>query len=38
MGQEITEDMLDAFCIISTPAMLGQKLRERFDAWWTACS
>jgi probable F420-dependent oxidoreductase len=31
MGREITDDMLDAFCIISTPAMLGQKLRERFD-------
>jgi hypothetical protein len=31
MGREITDDMLDAFCIISTPAMLGQKLRERFN-------
>jgi probable F420-dependent oxidoreductase len=31
MGREITDDMLDAFCIISTPAMLGQKLRERFE-------
>jgi hypothetical protein len=31
MGREITDDMLDAFCIISTSAMLGQKLRERFD-------
>ena len=31
MGREITDDMLDAFCIISTPAMLGQKLRGRFD-------
>ena len=31
MGRESTEDMLDAFCVISTPAMLGQQLRERFD-------
>jgi hypothetical protein len=31
MGQEVTDAMLDAFCIISTPARLGQKLRERFD-------
>jgi hypothetical protein len=31
MGREITDDMLEAFCVISTPALLGQKLRERFD-------
>lgn len=31
MGREITDDMLDAFCVISTPAMLGQHLHERFD-------
>jgi len=31
MGREITDDMLDAFCVSSTPAELGQKLRERFD-------
>lgn len=31
MGREITDDMLDAFRVISTPAMLGQKLPERFD-------
>jgi hypothetical protein len=31
MGREITDDMLDAFCIMSPPAMLGQKLRECFD-------
>jgi hypothetical protein len=31
MGREITDDMLDAFCISRTPALLGQKLHERFD-------
>ena len=30
MGREITDDMLDAFCIISTPAMLGQKTARAF--------
>jgi probable F420-dependent oxidoreductase len=30
MGREITEEMLDAFCVTSTPATLGQALRERF--------
>lgn len=31
MGREITDEMLDAFCVISTPVDLGRKLRERFD-------
>jgi alkanesulfonate monooxygenase SsuD/methylene tetrahydromethanopterin reductase-like flavin-dependent oxidoreductase (luciferase family) len=31
MGHEITDEMLDAFCVTSTPDALGVKLRERFD-------
>lgn len=31
MGGEITDDMLDAFCVTSTPDQLGTALRERFD-------
>jgi probable F420-dependent oxidoreductase len=31
MGYEITDEMLDAFCVTSTPDELGVKLRERFD-------
>jgi probable F420-dependent oxidoreductase len=31
MGREITDEMLDAFCVTSTPDELGVKLRERFD-------
>jgi probable F420-dependent oxidoreductase len=31
MGNEITDEMLDAFCVTSTPDELGVKLRERFD-------
>jgi probable F420-dependent oxidoreductase len=31
MGREITNEMLDAFCVTSTPENLGQALRERFD-------
>jgi hypothetical protein len=31
MGREITDEMLDAFCVTSTPEDLGQALRERFD-------
>ena len=31
MGHEITDEMLDAFCVTSTPDELGVKLRERFD-------
>lgn len=31
MGREITDDMLEAFCVTSTPEDLGQALRERFD-------
>jgi probable F420-dependent oxidoreductase len=31
MGREITDEMLDAFCVSGTPATLGQALRERFD-------
>jgi probable F420-dependent oxidoreductase len=31
MGREINTEMLEAFCVTSTPEMLGQKLRERFD-------
>jgi probable F420-dependent oxidoreductase len=31
MGREITDEMLDAFCVTSTPDMLGRVLRERFD-------
>jgi alkanesulfonate monooxygenase SsuD/methylene tetrahydromethanopterin reductase-like flavin-dependent oxidoreductase (luciferase family) len=31
MGREITDEMLDAFCVTSTPDRLGQTLRERFD-------
>src|SRR5262245_17515001 len=31
MGREITDEMLEAFCVTSTPDMLGRVLRERFD-------
>jgi probable F420-dependent oxidoreductase len=31
MGREITDEMLDAFCVTCTPAALGSRLRERFD-------
>jgi probable F420-dependent oxidoreductase len=31
MGHEITDEMLDAFCVTSTPDELGARLRERFD-------
>jgi probable F420-dependent oxidoreductase len=31
MGREITDEMLDAFCVTSTPEHLGQALHERFD-------
>jgi probable F420-dependent oxidoreductase len=31
MGQEITDEMLEAFCVMSTPEHLGQALRARFD-------
>ena len=31
MGQEITDEMLEAFCVTSTPEQLGQALRQRFD-------
>ena len=31
MGHEITDEMLDAFCVTSTPEKLGDVLRERFD-------
>jgi probable F420-dependent oxidoreductase len=31
MGREMTDEMLDAFCVTSTPENLGQALRERFD-------
>ena len=31
MGREITDEMLEAFCVTSTPEDLGQALRERFD-------
>jgi probable F420-dependent oxidoreductase len=31
MGREITDEMLDAFCVTATPETLGQALRERFD-------
>jgi probable F420-dependent oxidoreductase len=31
MGREITHEMLDAFCVTSTPDTLGRVLRERFD-------
>jgi probable F420-dependent oxidoreductase len=31
MGREITDEMLDAFCVTCTPAALGSKLHERFD-------
>ena len=30
-AREAEESGFGAFCVISTPAMLGQKLRERFD-------
>jgi probable F420-dependent oxidoreductase len=31
MGREITDEMLEAFCVTSTPDNLGQALRQRFD-------
>ena len=31
MGNEITDEMLEAFCVTSTPETLGMKLKERFD-------
>lgn len=31
MGREITEEMLDAFCVTSTPEQLGSALHTRFD-------
>jgi probable F420-dependent oxidoreductase len=31
MGREITDEMLEAFCVTSTPETLGRVLRERFD-------
>jgi probable F420-dependent oxidoreductase len=31
MGREITDEMLEAFCVTSTPEQLGQALRQRFD-------
>jgi probable F420-dependent oxidoreductase len=31
MGREITDEMLDAFCVTGTPDTLGRVLRERFD-------
>lgn len=31
MGNEITDEMLDAFCVTSTPDRLGEKLLDRFD-------
>jgi probable F420-dependent oxidoreductase len=31
MGREITDEMLAAFCVTSTPEQLGQALCERFD-------
>ena len=31
MGDEITDEMLEAFCVTSTPETLGAKLKERFD-------
>jgi hypothetical protein len=31
MGHEITDEMLEAFCVTSTPDQLGVALRERFD-------
>lgn len=31
MGREITDEMIEAFCVVSTPAELGPKLRQRFD-------
>jgi probable F420-dependent oxidoreductase len=31
MGREITDEMLDAFCVTGTPDNLGHVLRERFD-------
>jgi probable F420-dependent oxidoreductase len=31
MGREITDEMLNAFCVTSTPDNLGHVLRERFD-------
>jgi probable F420-dependent oxidoreductase len=31
MGRQITNEMLEAFCVISTPEKLGQVLQERFD-------
>jgi hypothetical protein len=31
MGDEIADEMLDAFCVTRTPDELGTKLRERFD-------
>lgn len=31
MGQEITDDMLEAFCVTATPETLGAKLHKRFD-------
>lgn len=31
MGHEITDEMLEAFCVTSTPDQLGAALRERFD-------
>ncbi len=31
MELSVTDEMLDAFCVTSTPDELGMKLRERFD-------
>jgi hypothetical protein len=31
MGREITDEMLEAFCVTSSPEQLGQALRSRFD-------
>ena len=31
MGREITDEMLEAFCVTSTPDDLGRALRQRFD-------